>query len=95
MRATGSTIVSQLIDSFVVLFIAFGGTLAVGEIVNIATTNYVYKFLIALAITPLLYVGHTIVDRYLGKDVAEEMMRNAHPAAVEPGTGEKQLRPRG
>jgi uncharacterized integral membrane protein (TIGR00697 family) len=88
LRATGSTIVSQLIDSFVVLFIAFGGTLAVGEIVNIATTNYVYKFLIALAITPLLYVGHAIVDRYLGKDVAEEMMRNAHPTVVEPRTPE-------
>lgn len=81
LRATGSTVVSQFIDSFVVLFIAFGGTLATGDILGIGATNYIYKFLLALGITPLLYLGHMLVDRYLGTEVAAGMMRAAHPAA--------------
>jgi queuosine precursor transporter len=80
LRATGSTVVSQLVDSFVVLYVAFLGPLSAMQILNIGFTNYVYKFIIALAITPLLYIIHAIVDRYLGHEMAEEMMRNAHPA---------------
>jgi queuosine precursor transporter len=79
LRATGSTVVSQLVDSFVVLTIAFLGTLSMGQIVQIGITNYVYKFLIALSITPFLYVVHALVDRYLGRDLAEQMVREAHP----------------
>jgi uncharacterized integral membrane protein (TIGR00697 family) len=78
LRATGSTLVSQLLDSFVVLFIAFLGTLTVGQILNIGLTNYIYKFLIAIAITPLLYIVHGLVDRYLGKKLAHQMMEDAH-----------------
>ena len=82
LRATGSTIVSQLFDSFVVLFIAFGGTLAAAEIASIGITNYLYKFGIAVAITPVLYLVHAVVDRYLGKDLAERMMASAHPVRI-------------
>ena len=78
LRATGSTVVSQLIDSFVVLTIAFLGTLSMGQILQIGVTNYIYKFLIAISITPFLYIVHAIVDRYLGKELAERMMREAH-----------------
>ena len=42
-------------------------------------TNYVYKFLIAVAITPLLYLVHWAVDGYLGHDEAEALVRAAHP----------------
>ena len=80
LRATGSTVVSQLIDSFVVLTIAFLGTLSMGQILQIGLTNYLYKFLIALSITPILYVVHAVVDRYLGKELAEKMMSEAHPS---------------
>jgi len=78
LRATGSTIVSQLIDSFVVLFIAFSGTLAFDQIVSVGLTNYIYKFLIAVLITPLLYLVHRLIDRYLGTELAEQMMEEAH-----------------
>jgi len=87
LRATGSTVVSQLIDSFVVLFIAFSGTLALGDIVAVGVTNYLYKFCIAVAITPLLYVVHSLVDRYLGKDLAARMVASAHPPAPSGATG--------
>jgi hypothetical protein len=78
LRATGSTVVSQLVDSFVVLFIAFYGPLSAGQIFNIGLTNYIYKFCIAVAITPLLYVVHELVDRYLGKELAHKMEIEAH-----------------
>jgi uncharacterized integral membrane protein (TIGR00697 family) len=81
LRATGSTVVSQLVDSFVVLTIAFLGPLTMGQIVQIGFTNYTYKLLIALSITPFLYVVHTLVDRYLGAELAGRMMREAHPAS--------------
>jgi queuosine precursor transporter len=72
LRATGSTIISQLIDSFVVIFIAFGPYLAVSRLVEISSTNFLYKMGIAIAITPLLYVAHHYIDKYLGED-AEKM----------------------
>jgi uncharacterized integral membrane protein (TIGR00697 family) len=78
LRATGSTVVSQLFDSFIVLFIAFLGQLTVMQIVNVGLTNYIYKFAVAVAITPLLYLVHAIVERYLGRKLAKEMMTRAH-----------------
>lgn len=83
LRATGSTLVSQLIDSFVVLFIAFAGQLSMNQIMTVGATNYVYKFVIAVAITPLLYVVHDAVDKYLGRDLARQMMIDAH-GSLEP-----------
>jgi uncharacterized integral membrane protein (TIGR00697 family) len=80
LRATGSTVVSQLIDSFVVLFIAFAGPLSVMQIFNLGLVNYVYKFVIAVGITPVLYLVHAAVDRYLGHELAASMAADAHPA---------------
>lgn len=77
LRATGSTLVSQFIDSFVVLFIAFYGVFTNGQIVAIGITNYIYKFLIAIALTPLIYFGHGLIDRYLGKEHAEKISSEA------------------
>ena len=77
LRATGSTLVSQLIDSFVVLFIAFYGTFSNGQIVAIGITNYIYKFVVAILLTPLIYVGHYLIDRYLGKEEAEKISEEA------------------
>lgn len=76
LRATGSTFVSQLIDSFVVLFIAFSGKIPYDQIVNIGITNYIYKFFIAIALTPLIYLTHYLIDRYLG-DEAHVMIQQA------------------
>ena len=66
LRAVGSTVISQLIDSFVVISIAFGlsGKLTPTEVVELSLTNYTYKFLIALATLPLIYLGHGLIDRY-------------------------------
>jgi uncharacterized integral membrane protein (TIGR00697 family) len=73
LRATGSTIVSQLIDSFIVIFLAFGSgigtqTLPLSDVMSIASTNFVYKLIVAIAITPLIYLAHALIDRYLGRE---------------------------
>lgn len=77
LRATGSTLVSQFIDSFVVLFIAFYGVFTNAQIIAIGITNYIYKFTIAIALTPVIYIGHGLIDRYLGKEHAEKISSEA------------------
>lgn len=77
LRATGSTLVSQLVDSFVVLFIAFYGIFSNDQIVAIGLTNYLYKFVVAILLTPLIYGGHYMIDRYLGKENAKKMAEDA------------------
>lgn len=69
-RATGSTVVSQMIDTLVILGIAFWlpGKLSTGNFLNLALTNYTYKLIIAISLTPLIYLGHALIDWYLGKD---------------------------
>ncbi len=75
LRSTGSTIVSQLIDSFVVLFIAFyiGAGWSFKQVLAIALVNYLYKFIMALVMTPVIYLVHHLIERYLGKDLASQM----------------------
>lgn len=67
LRAVGSTVVSQLVDTFVINAIAFGlsGKLSAGQVVELSATNYGYKFLIALGTLPVIYLGHGVMDRYL------------------------------
>ena len=68
LRATGSTAVSQVIDTFIVLGIGFWlpGKIATKDFLNLAFTNYTYKFGIAIALTPLIYLAHNAIERYLG-----------------------------
>ncbi len=73
LRATGSTLVSQFIDSFVVLFIAFYGTFSNTQIMAIGFTNYIYKFCVAILLTPLIYLGHYLINQFLGKENAEKI----------------------
>jgi uncharacterized integral membrane protein (TIGR00697 family) len=73
LRSTGSTVVSQLIDSYIVIYIGFilPGALPISAFWEIAPTNYVLKLVIAIALTPLIYLGHFVVRRYLGEHPLE------------------------
>jgi len=88
LRATGSTLVSQFIDSFVVLFIAF----YVGSRINnskgdfvwpfslfiaVGLVNYIYKFCVAILLTPVIYLMHNWIEKYLGQELADEMKKGA------------------
>ena len=81
LRATGSTVVSQFLDSFVVIFIGFyinpQFNWSWQMVAAIGLVNYTYKFLVAILMTPLLYVVHGVIDRYLGKDLAGKMVLQA------------------
>lgn len=79
LRATGSTAVSQLIDTFVILGIAFylPGKLSSSEYIQTSLSNYTYKLAIAIAMTPLIYLGHEVIDRFLGHKQAEELIEEA------------------
>lgn len=82
LRATGSTAVSQIIDTFIVLGIAFWlpGKIQTADFLGLAFTNYTYKFLIAICLTPLIYIAHNAIDRFLGRETAHEMIAQAAAA---------------
>lgn len=79
LRATGSTLISQFIDSFVVLFIAFyiGADWSIALVLAIGVVNYIYKFTMAIVLTPIIYLAHYLIDAYLGEDLAHEMKMQA------------------
>lgn len=69
LRSTGSTVFSQVIDTYIVLYIGFvlPGSLSFEEFFTIAPTNYVLKLLIAVLLTPFIYIGHAAIRSYLKK----------------------------
>jgi uncharacterized integral membrane protein (TIGR00697 family) len=73
LRATGSTVVSQLVDSYIVLFIAFSGIFTWQQILAIGIMNYTYKFLMALLLTPVIYLVEGRIEKYLGPEVTKKM----------------------
>lgn len=70
LRATGSTMVSQLVDTFVVQFIAFvlPGKWPFSDFLVNASRGYAFKLLVALALIPLIYMGHYFIGNYLKKE---------------------------
>jgi uncharacterized integral membrane protein (TIGR00697 family) len=79
LRATGSTLVSQFVDSFVVLIIAFklGADWSWALVLAVGFNNYFYKFFVAVVLTPVIYLAHNLIDRYLGKELADKMKNEA------------------
>lgn len=76
LRATGSTAVSQLVDSFVVLYIAFvlgPQKWSMALLLAVGTVNYAYKVLMAVLLIPLIYLTRQAIRAYLGPRVAEEL----------------------
>lgn len=79
LRATGSTLVSQLIDSFIVLTIAFkiGNNWSWAQVLAIGCMNYFYKFSMAILLTPVIYLAEKRIDKYLGQETARKMKKAA------------------
>lgn len=74
-RATVSTLLSQCVDSYLVLYIAFvvGADWTMTQLWSIGTANYIYKVSVAILFIPFLYFVHRLIQAYLGKDVATEL----------------------
>ena len=79
LRATGSTIVSQLVDSFIVLFIAFkiGKGWSYQRVLAIGLVNYSYKFTMAVLLTPAIYLIEKAIERFLGLEVSLRLKNSA------------------
>ena len=70
LRSTGSTVISQLFDSFIVLGIAFWipGIMDTKTFFLSAMTGYTVKLVIAVLMTPLIYLGHSVIEKYIAKE---------------------------
>lgn len=79
MRATVSTLFSQLVDTVVVsyIYLYFSLGFSFPRVTAIAMVGYTYKFTIALLCTPLIYLIHYLIERYLGRERAAEMKQSA------------------
>ncbi|MEO8673889.1 MAG: queuosine precursor transporter [Tahibacter sp.] len=80
LRATGSTLVSQLLDSYIVLYIAFvigPQHWTVGLWLAVGTVNYLYKVVAAIVLTPAIYGARRGLDAYLGRELSEELKMRA------------------
>ena len=80
LRATGSTLISQFVDSFVVLYIAFvlgPQKWSIELFLAVGTVNYCYKFVVAVVLTPAIYLAHYFIDRYLGAELSQKLRLQA------------------
>ena len=79
MRATVSTLISQLIDTICVsyIYLYFSLGFSFPRVTAIALTGYIYKFSVAIICTPIIYLIHHLIEEYLGKSKAAEMKRSA------------------
>ncbi|HVS96699.1 MAG TPA: queuosine precursor transporter [Puia sp.] len=73
LRATGSTLVSQLVDSYIVLFIAFSQYFTWQQILAVGMMNYIYKCGVAILLTPSIYLIEGSIERYVGHETARKM----------------------
>lgn len=80
LRATGSTVFSQIFDSLIVLYIAFvlgPQKWSMSLFLAVATVNYVYKVCAAILLTPFLYIIHNRIDKFLGEELSLKMRQEA------------------
>jgi queuosine precursor transporter len=66
LRSTGSTVVSQLVDTVMFQLIAWTKVLPNDVVLNLILTSYAVKLLVAVGLTPIIYAAHALVERLLG-----------------------------
>jgi uncharacterized integral membrane protein (TIGR00697 family) len=64
LRSTGSTVLSQLVDTIVVNFVLLVGTKSMHYIAVIVRNSYLVKLAIAVGLTPVIYAGHAVLRRH-------------------------------
>ncbi len=84
LRSTGSTLFSQLVDSYLVLLIGFWlpGTFTMQEILFLGITGYATKIAIAILLTPMIYLVRSIIRGMLGNEEAEAMAAKAAAESI-------------
>ncbi|MGZ3884429.1 MAG: queuosine precursor transporter [Bacteroidia bacterium] len=76
LRATVSTVISQLIDTFTVQYIAFvlPGKWQFNDFIGNAAWGYSFKLLVAIVMIPVIYIGHFFIEKYIGEKESEKML---------------------
>lgn len=79
LRSTGSTAISQLVDSYTVLLIGFWlpGKMSLEMVLYVGIMNYVIKLMIAILLTPLIYAVRGLIRKILGEKEAEALAQAA------------------
>lgn len=75
LRATGSTVISQLIDTFIVQYVAFvlPGKWTADEFLHNASWGYSFKLIIAFCLIPFIYAGHYAINKFLNSDKKQSL----------------------
>ncbi|MEO8550153.1 MAG: queuosine precursor transporter [Kofleriaceae bacterium] len=73
LRSTGSTAVSQLVDTVVISAFIWIGKVGFERYVTIVITSYVVKLLAAIVVTPVIYAVHDVIEKKY----------NIHPAPAD------------
>ncbi|HIG44570.1 MAG: queuosine precursor transporter [bacterium] len=82
LRNNGSTLISQGVDSFMVIGVTFGaaflaGSMSSAVMLTLIGSNYLFKLTIALLDTPFIYLGVYSLKSYL-QMTDEEILAHAH-----------------
>jgi uncharacterized integral membrane protein (TIGR00697 family) len=79
-RATASTVISQLFDTFIVQFIAFvlPGFWSFDEFIHNAAIGYVFKLMVAVALIPMIYILHNVISKYLHPKNEDAVITNSN-----------------
>lgn len=73
LRSTGSTVISQFFDTFIVLGIAFylPGKMTTDQYISSGLTGYFVKLGIAILLTPLIYLGHALIHKHMEPETVQ------------------------
>lgn len=82
LRNNGSTIVSQMVDSLVVISVTFGaaflaGSMTLAVMLSLMWSNYLFKLAVALLDTPFVYLGVHYLKKHLEMS-DEEVLAHVH-----------------
>lgn len=85
LRSTGSTLVSQVVDTFLIQFIAFviPGVWSISEFMKNAAFGYALKMILAICLIPLIYLLHKLLDNYFGEKEAEKIIEKTAEESLE------------
>jgi queuosine precursor transporter len=78
LRSTGSTLISQLIDTLIVTYVAFYGKITTAQLHQAATTSYIVKVLLAIGLTPVIYALHALIHRRMHLEEAPADAERVH-----------------
>jgi uncharacterized PurR-regulated membrane protein YhhQ (DUF165 family) len=52
------------------------GKMTTTVFLNAAFTGYTFKLIIAIILTPLIYLGHNLIEKYLGTEESHKIIKH-------------------